>query len=86
MLSVKVSHNIGDLRVYQVEYSVDRRNRRVWYNLSAEDGAPFQDVDRKLYVSSVDCLAVHCSPGQYGKDEVMGAIGRFSLFARRLGG
>ena len=69
---MKVSHNIGDLGVYQVEYSVDRRKRRVWYNLSAEDGAPFQEVDRKLSVMSVNCLAVHCAPGQYGKDEVHG--------------
>ncbi|KAF1929486.1 uncharacterized protein M421DRAFT_4617 [Didymella exigua CBS 183.55] len=38
---VKISRNIGDTRVYQVEYSVDRRNNRIWYNLSTEDGAPF---------------------------------------------
>ncbi|KAJ8114278.1 hypothetical protein OPT61_g3795 [Boeremia exigua] len=46
--SLKVSRNIGDANVHQIEYSVDRRNGKVWYNLSAEDGAPFQDVDRKL--------------------------------------
>lgn len=69
---MKVSRNQGDTSVYQVEYSVDRRNGKVWYNLSAEDGAPFQDVDRKLYVFSIDCQVVHCAPGQYGKDPVHG--------------
>lgn len=68
---VKVSHSIGDTRVYQVEY-FDRRNGKVWYDLSAEDDAPFQDVERKLYVFSEGCMAVHCAPGQYGKDEVHG--------------
>lgn len=66
--AVKISHNIGDLKVYQVEYRVDRRNKKVWYNLSAEDGTPFQEVERYLAVGSIDCMAVHCLPGQYGKD------------------
>ncbi|KAF3052262.1 hypothetical protein E8E11_011472 [Didymella keratinophila] len=83
--SLKVSHNIGDLRVYQVEYSVDRRNRRVWYNLSAEDGASIQDVDRKLSVMSVDCLAVHCASGQYGEDEVHGCDWPIQPVCARLG-
>ena len=69
---MKVSRNPGDAKVYQIEYSVDRRNNKVWYNLSAEDGTPFQDVERYLAVSSVDCMAVHCAPGQYGKDAVHG--------------
>ncbi|KAL1652723.1 hypothetical protein SLS61_004705 [Didymella pomorum] len=82
----KVSHNIGNPHIYQIEYSVDRRNRWAWCNLSAEDGAPFQYVDRKLSVMSVDSLAVCGAPGRYGKDEVMGVFGRFSLFARKSGG
>lgn len=72
-VAVKISHNIGDLQVYQIEYAVDRTSvKMMWYNLSAEDGAPFQDVDRKLYVFSEACMAVHCAPGQWGKDPVHG--------------
>ncbi|KAJ4989337.1 hypothetical protein SVAN01_05242 [Stagonosporopsis vannaccii] len=83
--SLKVSRNIGDTNVYQVEYSVDRRNGKVWYNLSAEDGAPFQDVDRKLYVFSVGCMAVHCAPGQQGKDPVHGCDWPLQPVCPRIG-
>jgi hypothetical protein len=48
---------------------MDPHDGRLWYNLSAENGAPFQDVDRWLGVSyTTDCTIVHCRPGQWGKD------------------
>ncbi|RYO34976.1 hypothetical protein AA0113_g431 [Alternaria arborescens] len=69
---IKVAYHPADLRVYQIEYSVDSHDGRMWYNLSAEDGAPFQDVERYLGGRGPTCPFVHCAPGQYGKDPVHG--------------
>ncbi|CAI9632068.1 unnamed protein product [Alternaria burnsii] len=69
---IKVAYHPADLRVYQIEYSADGHDGRMWYNLSAEDGAPFQDVKRYLGGRGPTCPFVHCAPGQYGKDPVHG--------------
>ncbi|CAN9448506.1 unnamed protein product [Alternaria sp. RS040] len=71
-MRVKVAYHPADLRVYQIEYSADGHDGRMWYNLSAEDGAPFQDVERYLGCRGPTCPFVHCAPGQYGKDPVHG--------------
>ena len=65
---VKVAYHPQDRNVYQIEYSLDPHDGRMWYNLSAEDGAPFQDVERYLAGFGPTCPFVHCAPGQYGKD------------------
>jgi hypothetical protein len=70
--TVKVAYHTADLRVYQIEYSADGHDGRMWYNLSAEDGAPFQDVERYLGGRGPTCPFVHCAPGQWGKDPVHG--------------
>lgn len=70
--SVKISRNTSDSKVYQAEYAVDRLNHKVWYDLSSENGAPFQDFRRKLYIAQSGCGLVNCEPGQYGKDPVHG--------------
>ena len=70
--TVKVAYHPADLRVYQIEYSADGHDGRMWYNISAEDGAPFQDVERYLGGRGPTCPFVHCAPGQYGKDPVHG--------------
>ncbi|CAO2650991.1 Nn.00g092880.m01.CDS01 [Neocucurbitaria sp. VM-36] len=70
--SIKITRTRGNSQVYQVEYSMDSHDRRLWYNLSAENGAPFQDVDRWLGARGEKCPFVHCAPGQWGKDPVHG--------------
>jgi hypothetical protein len=69
---VKVAYHPGDREVYQMEYSLDPNDGRMWYNLSAEDGAPFQEVERYLTGFGPICPFVHCAPGQWGKDPVHG--------------
>ncbi|KAI4926279.1 hypothetical protein J4E85_006571 [Alternaria conjuncta] len=70
--NIKVAYHPEDRNVYQIEYSLDPHDGRMWYNLSAEDGAPFQDVERYLAGFGPTCPFVHCAPGQYGKDPVHG--------------
>ncbi|KAF1834538.1 hypothetical protein BDW02DRAFT_328745 [Decorospora gaudefroyi] len=71
---IKVGRKSFEPNVYQVEYSVDGHTGYMWYNLSAEDGAPFQDVLR--YLAGVPakgtCPFVYCAPGHWGKDPVHG--------------
>ncbi|KAA8618725.1 Antigenic thaumatin domain-containing protein [Pyrenophora tritici-repentis] len=69
---LKVAHNAGDLKVYQFEYSMDGHDGRLWYDLSAENGAPFQKVERYLGTSGRSCPFVDCKPGQWGKHPVYG--------------
>ncbi|KAF1938135.1 hypothetical protein EJ02DRAFT_458153 [Clathrospora elynae] len=68
---LKVARNSAqDLNVYQVEYSLDPQSKRMWYNLSGEDGAPFQDQERYLtgLGPSGTCPFVACDSGEWGKD------------------
>jgi hypothetical protein len=65
---VKVAYKPADLKIYQIEYSMDGHDGRMWYNLSAVDGAPFQEVERYLTGFGPMCPFVHCAPGQWGED------------------
>ncbi|KAG9185199.1 hypothetical protein G6011_07743 [Alternaria panax] len=69
---IKLAYHPADRSVYQIEYSADAHDGRMWYNLSAEDGAPFQDIERYLGGRGPTCPFVHCAPGQWGKDAVHG--------------
>lgn len=68
-MSVKMSRAPGAKELYQVEYTIDEKGA-IWYNLSHENGNPFKEVARYLFVNGHGtgnkCIPFYCAPGDGG--------------------
>ncbi|KAF2131086.1 hypothetical protein P153DRAFT_287076 [Dothidotthia symphoricarpi CBS 119687] len=64
--SLKMSRTPNAFEVYQLEYNWSLENDELWYNLSSDTAAPFDDVARAVHTQAGDCAKFSCTPGELG--------------------